>query len=65
MLPARITSKPVNNRAWTGLIHGWEGRMRRVGPAEFRRAGPPENNGVIEDGGPAFEASWSHPTREA
>ena len=36
---------------------------RRVGPAAFRRAGPPENN-VIEDGGPAFEASLSHPTAD-
>ena len=34
---------------------------RRVGPAAFRRAGPQENN-VIEDGGPALEAGLSHPT---
>jgi WD40 repeat protein/serine/threonine protein kinase len=34
---------------------------RRVGPAAHRRAGPPENN-VIENGGPALEASLSHPT---
>ena len=33
----------------------------RVGPAALRRAGPPEDN-VIEDGGPALEASLSHPT---
>ncbi len=35
----------------------------RVGPAALRRAGPPENK-MIEDGGPALEASLSHPTRE-
>ena len=33
----------------------------RVGPAALRRAGPPDDN-VIEDGGPALEASLSHPT---
>ncbi len=32
-----------------------------MGPASLRRAGPPERN-VIEDGGPALEASLSHPT---
>ena len=39
---------------------------RRVGPVRrggLRRAGPPENR-VIEDGGPALEASWSQPTRD-
>src|SRR5947209_6327862 len=33
----------------------------RVGPAALRRAGPPEKR-VIEDGGPALDASLSHPT---
>ena len=34
---------------------------RRVGPAALRRAGPPSNT-AIADGGPALEASLSHPT---
>ncbi len=34
---------------------------RRVGPAALRRAGPPFSD-VMEDGGPALEASLSHPT---
>ena len=33
----------------------------RVGPAALRRAGPPDDN-VIDDGGPALEASLSHTT---
>ena len=34
---------------------------RRVGPAALRRAGPP-SSAVSIDGGPALEASLSHPT---
>ncbi len=33
----------------------------RVGPAALRRAGPPSGK-ATQDGGPAFEASLSHPT---
>ena len=39
-------------------------RRSRVGPAALRRAGPPKNN-LIEDGGPALEASLSHPTGQS
>jgi hypothetical protein len=35
--------------------------LGRVGPAALRRAGPPDS-AAIRDGGPALEASLSHPT---
>ncbi len=61
ILASLMTALTVTPALSLMLLSRRTGEGGRVGPAALRRAGPPES-AVALDGGPALEASLSHPT---